>query len=120
MNFPMTAIRKMILQTTNCHRVTDSSVDYSTSHNRFFLLNALLEILFLFHNKFEFLKSFLVYVCENNGVTDLFSLLHGLDMIEFFFWYNVLEHRAIRIIIHHTQSVSERRKDKRIISLIRY
>lgn len=36
MNFPMTAIRKMILQTTNCHRVTDSSVDYSTSHNRFF------------------------------------------------------------------------------------
>ena len=32
----MTAIRKMILQTTNCHRVTDSSVDYSTSHNRFF------------------------------------------------------------------------------------
>ena len=56
-----------------------------------FLLNALLEILFLFHNKFEFLKSFLVYVCENHGVTDLFSLLHGLDMIEFFFWYNVLE-----------------------------
>lgn len=36
MNFPMTAIRKVILQTTNCHCVTDSSADYSTSHNRFF------------------------------------------------------------------------------------
>lgn len=54
MDFPMTAIRKMILQTTNCHRVIDSYADYSISHNRF-LLNALLEILFLFHNKFEFL-----------------------------------------------------------------
>lgn len=49
----MTSIRKMILQTTNCHRVIDSYADYSTSNDSFF--NALLEILFLFHNKFEFL-----------------------------------------------------------------
>ena len=74
----------------------------------------------LFDCKLELLESFLVNVSEDERVTHRLAGLHRLDLAEFFFRHNVLEHRTVGIVVYQTQLVGEGSDYERIVRLIGY